>query len=330
MGVVTTDHSTVADFSTVGWCTSPPGRSPTTIRDYRDKIKRLKEKLGRILLSKLTAQRLDLVNKAWLDEGLHPTTIHHLHAVLSAAPDQAVKWSVVPYAATKSATPPPLRTRPKATPSPDVIQQLIAGAEERGQPVLVAVIALAATTGARKGSSSALRWSDADLDAAVLYIRRTIKHADGSGWVVGETKTHAQRRIALDAFSAEVLRRHHDDAMCRATNACVDLVADGYVLTFDPTGATPMKPDSLGQAFGRLCIREGVAGVSLHTLQHFSASVLVASGRDVRTIAGRLGHADATTTLRVYSHMIEGRHRDAAEFLGGLPAANKTAALDKG
>jgi integrase len=96
-----------------------------------------------------------------------------------------------------------------------------------------------------------------------------------------------------------------------------------------------MKPDSLGQAFRRLCDREGIEGMSLHTLRHFSASVLVASGRDVRTIAGRLGHSDATTTLRVYSHMVEGRDRDAADFLGGLMApravaAGESAALDEG
>jgi integrase len=92
----------------------------------------------------------------------------------------------------------------------------------------------------------------------------------------------------------------------------------------------PMRPDSLGQAFGRLCANEGVEGVSLHTLRHFSASVLVASGRDVRTIAGRLGHADASTTLRVYSHMVEGRDRDAADFLGSLLSPDKTRALNEG
>lgn len=91
-----------------------------------------------------------------------------------------------------------------------------------------------------------------------------------------------------------------------------------------------MKPDSLGQAFGRLCAKQGLPDVSLHTLRHFSASVLVASGRDVRTIAGRLGHADATTTLRVYSHMIEGRDRDAAEFIGSLFAAGQRTALNEG
>lgn len=329
-GTVTTDRSTLGEFLDRWLDHVALGRSPTTIRDYRGKVKRIDEKLGNIRLSKLTAQHLDLAYKDWLNEGLHPTSVHHLHSVLSAALNQAVKWSMVPYAVTKSASPPPLRTTSKTIPSPDVIQQLIGAAEQRGQPVLATAIALAATTGARRGELLGLRWIDVDLDAAVLYIRRTIKHADGSGWVVGETKSHAQRRIALDAFSAEVLRRHHAAALRRATEACTDLVADGYLFTFDPSGATPMKPDSLGQAFSRLCVREGVAGVSLHTLRHFSASVLVASGRDVRTIAGRLGHADATMTLRVYSHMIEGRDRDAAEFLGGLLAPSQPAALDEG
>ncbi len=35
-------------------------------------------------------------------------------------------------------------------------------------------------------------------------------------------------------------------------------------------------------------------------------------------MAGRSGHDDATTTLRVYAHMVEARHRDAAEFIGEL------------
>ena len=36
----------------------------------------------------------------------------------------------------------------------------------------------------------------------------------------------------------------------------------------------------------------GVSGVSLHTLRHFSASMLIASGRDVPTVARRRGHSD--------------------------------------
>lgn len=329
-GELGTDRSTVAEFLD-RWLDHIAGsRSPTTVRGYRDKIKRIDEKLGAVRLSKLTAQHLDRAYKEWLDEGLHPTTVHHLHGVLSAALNQAVKWGIVPVAVTGRASPPPLRTKPKVVPSPEVIQRLIAAAESRGQPVLAAAIAVAATTGARRGELLGLRWSDVDLGAGVLHIRRAVKHADGSGWVVGKTKTHAQRRIALDGFSVGLLRRHHEGARQRALDACIAFEPDGYVFTFDPSGAAPMKPDSLGQAFSRLCAREGVSGVSLHTLRHFSASVMFVSGRDVRTIAGTLGHADATTTLRVYSHMVEGRGRDAAELVGGLPAAGQRAALGEG
>lgn len=326
-GEVSTDRSTLAQYLERWLDHIAPTKSPTTVRNYRGKIKRINEKLGSTQLSKLTAQHLDRAYRQWLDEGLHPTTVHHIHGVISAALNQAVKWSIVPHAVTKQASPPPLRNTPKVVPSPEVIQGLISAAERRGQPVLAAAIAVAATTGARRGELLGLRWSDIDLDKGYMHIRRAIKHADGPGWVIGEPKSHAQRRIALDSFSVAVLRRHLELAQRRAGEAVVELDGEAFVFTFDPSGREPMKPDSLGQAFGRLCAKEGVPGVSLHTLRHFSASVLVASGRDVRTVAGRLGHADATTTLRVYSHMIEGRDRDAAEFLGSLLAGGENAVL---
>ena len=47
-------------------------------------------------LDKLTAQHLDRTYREWLDEGLDPSTVHHLHRVMSAALRQAVKWGLVP------------------------------------------------------------------------------------------------------------------------------------------------------------------------------------------------------------------------------------------
>lgn len=305
-------------------------RSPTTVRGYREKVKRIDAKVGRIRLSKLTARTLDRTYREWLDEGLSPTTVHHLHGVLSAALNQAVKWGIVSQAVTKRTSPPPLRVTPKKIPTPAVIQGLISSAEGKGQPILAAAIALAATTGLRRGELVGLRWNDLDTSAATLHVRRSVKHADGPGWVIGPPKTHQERTIALDAFTLAVLAEHRARIESAAEQALVVVDPDAYILTFDPTGVEPMRPDSLGQAFARLCRSQDVSDVSLHTLRHFSASVLVASGRDVRTVAGRLGHANATTTLRVYAHMVEGRDRDAANFLGELMSASKLAALDKG
>jgi integrase len=301
-----------------------PTRSTTTVRGYRFKIKRISAKLGNIRLDRLTAQHLDRAYRQWLDEGLHPSSVHHLHRVLSAALRQAVKWGLVGEAVTQRATPPPRRSQPHRIPTPEAIQGLISVAERRGQPVLAAAIAIATTTGLRRGELAGLQWPDLDLDRGRLYVRRSIKSGVNGGWVAGPPKTHQNRVVALDNFTVAVLREHRSRAENWAEQAGVTIGPAGYVLTLDPSGVEPLKPDSLGQAFGRLCRQAGVEGLTLHSLRHFSASMLIASGRDVRTIAGRLGHSDASTTLGVYAHMVEGRDQDAADYLGSLLAGRRT------
>jgi integrase len=306
-----------------------PSRSPTTIRGYKFKVKRIAARLGRIPLQKLTAQQLDRAYRQWLEEGLDPSSVHHLHRVLSAALHQAVKWGVLPVSPTDRASPPARSTRDKEIPTPEGIQGLIDVAEADGKPVLAAVIAVAATTGLRRGELAGLRWSDIDLQAGKLHVRRSIKNGLDGSWVVGPPKTHQTRRISLDTFTLEVLHEHRARAEKWAFEADVELGQDAYAFTSDPSGYQPSRPDALTSGFARLCRHAGVEGQSLHSLRHFSASMLIASGRDVRTIAGRLGHSDATTTLRVYAHMIEGRDQDAADFLGALFAVRPPAALEE-
>jgi integrase len=295
-----------------------PTRSPATIRGYRFKVKRISDRLGRTRLDKLTAQDLDRAYRAWLDEGLDPSSVHHLHRVMSAALHQGVTWGVVPYAMTDRATPPPRRSRPAAIPTLHVVQRLIAAADQRGQPVLAASIAIAATTGLRRGELAGLRWDDVDLDHHRLHVRRSVRSGIQGGWVVGPTRTRQTRGVALDPFTVAVLREHRARSEAATGDAGVAIDPSAYVLTFDPSGTAPMSPNSLGQAFRRLCRLEGIAGVTLHSLRHFSAGMLIASGRDVRTVAGRLGHADASTTLRLYADTVDGRDQDAADYLGRL------------
>lgn len=307
-----------------------PTRSPTTVRGYRFKVKRITAKLGRVRLEKLTAQHLDRTYREWLEEGLDPSTVHHLHRVLSAALRQAVEWGLLPAAVTGRASPPQRRDQPKQIPAPEVVQRLIAVADERGQPIFAAAIAIAATTGLRRGELAGLRWNDIDFESCRLHVRRSIKNDLDGSWIAGPPKAHQARRVALDTFTLAVLDELRTGAQKWADDAGVAVAADGYVLTLDPSGVKPMRPDTFSQGFARICRASGVTGVSLHTLRHFSASMLIASGRDVRTIAGRLGHSDASTTLRVYAHVVEGRDQDAADFLGALLAAGKPAALNKG
>jgi integrase len=157
-GIALIDGSaTVAEFVDRWLEQITPQRSPTTIRGYTDKAKRTKADLGHLKINKLSSQRLDRAYRAWLEEGINPNTVHHIHAVLSAALHQGVKWGVVPRAVTQQASPPPLRVRPKEALDPAVVRQLISAAET-SQPVLSAAIKVAATTGLRRGELCGLHY----------------------------------------------------------------------------------------------------------------------------------------------------------------------------
>ncbi len=294
-----------------------PLREPGTVRGYKSHIVRAKAEIGRVKLTKLTAQHLDRAYSAWLAEGLSPTTVHHVHAVISAALRQAVRWQIILRAVTENAEPPPARPKPVQAIDPSVVRALIASAEASDQPVLAAAIALAAATGCRRGELCGLRWPDLD-PVGVLHVRHSLKHGlDGRALELRDTKTHQERKIALDEFALAVLRTHRSRSQVWADQAGVVLRPDGYILTFDPTGSRPMKPDTVTRQFESLTKKAGVR-LRFHDIRHFTATQLLGANVDPRTVAGRLGHADPAITMRVYAGFLQERDREAAQIMGRL------------
>lgn len=120
----------------------------------------------------------------------------------------------------------------------------------------------------------------------------------------------------MDPLGAATLDRLRGLQEARAKQAKAKLPENGYLLSLDGLGGSPRRPASVSRAVSDAARNAGMPEVHLHGLRHFAATELIASGQDVRTVAQRLGHADPALTLRVYSHVIEGREREAALVLG--------------
>jgi integrase len=131
----------------------------------------------------------------------------------------------------------------------------------------------------------------------------------------GPTKTHQRRDVAIDeALGAFIIQRQAEQR-AYANTVGVELVKDPYLLSRSADGGMPCLPDGLTHAYSRLAAETGVGG-HFHELRHYAATTSIASGADVRTVAGRLGHADPSTTLRIYAHAVEARDRELAGMLG--------------
>jgi integrase len=53
-------------------------------------------------------------------------------------------------------------------------------------------------------------------------------------------------------------------------------------------------------------------------MRPWSATVAIGQGHDVRTVAGRLGHANPAMTLRVYAHAFAAADQAVAAGLGEI------------
>lgn len=292
------------------------GHSPATLATYRRYIKAtIRPELGAIPVRQLTAWHLDALAAKLADAGKAPSTIRQHHAILSGALGQAVKWGWVPANVARSASPPKVRAARVQPPTAEEVRQLIDVAEAR-DPTLAALVMLAALTGARRGELCALRWTDVDLAGGRLHIARAVILVE-KGVLEKDTKTHASRTVALGEAGTALLQLHRDRVAERAQVAEVDVLADGFVFSPRLDGATPYRPDAVSVFFARVRDRLGLPHVHLHSLRHFAATQLAARGDvSARTIAGRLGHADASLTMRIYAAFFPAADADAADHLG--------------
>lgn len=79
--------------------------------------------------------------------------------------------------------------------------------------------------------------------------------------------------------------------------------------------AQPLYPDTVSQLFDRIVAGlRGVRRVSMHSLRHTHATLLLAAGIPPHVVSRRLGYAFEAFTLSPYSHVLprQGAHAAAA------------------
>ena len=89
-------------------------------------------------------------------------------------------------------------------------------------------------------------------------------------------------------------------------------------LLFTTWDGHPIDPGSVSSWFPGFLREHGLPPVRFHSLRHTNASLLIAAHVPVVTVAGRLGHAQASTTANIYADMIQTSDAAAADALDAV------------
>jgi integrase len=163
-----------------------------------------------------------------------------------------------------------------------------------------------------------------DFEKCVLLVRRSVSDLPGRV-EIRSTKTGHIRKMALDSATLTVLGLLRERTEARSANLGVKLNPDACIWSSSPDGLSPLRPGSVTTRFIALRNDLGLKHIRLHHLRHFAATVMLAGGVDVRTVAGRLGHSRPTLTLQTYAHVMDATDRQAAEVVGGSISRTRSA-----
>ena len=176
---------------------------------------------------------------------------------------------------------------------------------------------LVLATGMRRGEACGLRWSDINWKKHSIHVQRTVIKLSHEPIFVKPPKTASGDRIVY--LSKEMVRLLHSwKEQCaweREHEYDETLQEDDYLFR-QPSG-DPMVPTTFTFRFKKILRQNGLPdNLSVHSLRHTNASVLIAQGVDVRTVASLLGHSQASTTLDIYAHAFDKNKKLAQQKLG--------------
>jgi|SRR5262245_1961850 integrase len=279
---------------------------------YNYALNHVRQHLGNRPLQKLRPADLAAFYATLAREGLAPRSVKLIHAVLHRGLGRAQAWTVIRDNPAEIAKPP--KAPDRETPMLQPAQAAALLERLRGQPLYL-IASLALGTGMRRNEMLGLRWQDVDLGAGRLTIEQSLEQTATHGIRTKGPKTkHGKRTISLPAHVVAELRQHWREQQEQRLAVGLGKAPEATPVLAAPDGGH-LSPNAITKAWPVAMAAIGMPAVTLHSLRHTHASMLIASGVDILTISRRLGHSSPTITLGVYGHLIAGGDDRAAQVM---------------
>lgn len=278
------------------------GVSEGTIRSAKSG-KRISKKCADAIVAALGTDYAKLFNTEHDMTPLKAGTVQSYHRVLSAVLCRAVKWGYIQSNPASRVDLPSIAGRHAAyLDEPDARRLLDLLQHEPIKWRTIMTFDL--LSGLRRGELAGLRWQDIDADRQLITIRQTLNYVPKKGVYIDTPKTPTSQRSVWLSQSAFILLAEYKEWQDAQREKLGDAWEgdDDRIFTGDLGG--PLFPDSISQWFHKFVLRTGLPPVTVHSLRHTYASLMISDGVPLVIVSHQMGHAQPSTTTNIYAHAI--------------------------
>lgn len=288
-----------------------------TIKGYRSQIDhQIKPFIGHKQLASLTTADIQkFYNKIKKEGRVHPHPIHghvlsdsmvrKIHMMLHEAMEVAVRERYIVRNPTDNTTIPKKTITEKQVLDDSQLNRFLEAIQ--GEPYWHDFFYVEVMTGLRRGEICGIKWSDIDFNEGTLCIKRSVSTKEGGGVSIGETKTDAGvRTIIMPPSVATLLQEKQADAISE------------WVFPHYTNPSDPLHPSSAYKKLKTILKNIELPMMRFHDLRHTFATHATDGGVDPKTLAGILGHTDASFTLDTYTHVTGDMQRNAMTVVNSM------------
>jgi integrase len=287
--------------------------SPRTLDGYKGYIERYAmQSLSRFRLSDIKPIHVQTI---YIDIRKSPTTVRNLHAAMRACFSYAVKKEILKKNPCKGLDLPAKSRKEIIVLTPEEAFHLVSVCREMPNGL---IFEFALETGMRPEEYLALRWKDLQGSSVSVQQIVSFNRSGGSFYFSKPKTTKSRRLIPISESLRQRLVSHrreqneHRLAM-RGTWFNNDLV-------FPNTVGNPWPLYNLTRRYFAPILEKCDFGkhVTLYSLRHSCATLLLISGENPKVVADRLGHASVVMTLDTYSHVLPHIQANATKTMDNI------------
>ena len=163
---------------------------------------------------------------------------------------------------------------------------------------------LLAFSGIRIGECLALTWHDLDIKNNTIDINKTIAKTN-NGIKIQTPKTKSSNRvISLDTETMQVLKMWQLEQRKQLLKLGINAM-NKHQLIFSNSKNSFIIVPTVRLAIKQIAKKAGIYPITTHGFRHTHATLLFASGMDIKQVQARLGHSNVQTTLNIYTHAMK-------------------------